>query len=1857
MEPRSRRGFLSQVHDRRFPNNQRQQEYNNEEYQNRNKRKRSNSQQRREYSNERHDRRSSTRIESTSTTRSNASSSSSSYSMLTQMLDKQPNEILAEMIQINFSIKQFLNDKRMETEKDWIVTITKLFERITTCTDTPERLQFVLKQIPNTVYVEGVYNAVRQLDSKTNQLCFGFLQSFLNMSNKFLALLPHLAIDLEKIFERIELAFTKIDLITSEVINTKVILDQVLKRKIEIEQPNQSMQIETMTTTVQLDNDTELDNYRKLSIIPKLEEILYGNRPILQKNIIDGVYNNPEHYLDANFVGPLREGIQQYLSGSQDKNYNVCIYKNVHLYGSKVNSRSVVIYDLSLDRQMALRFSWANCRRLMYGNLLVLSNDNFQTCTFVTIENRDQIEKTFCISVRKLENINLNQNQLNLDEINPSCSLIMIETMTYFEAYRPVLNALQTIAVDQTFPLEPFILKLNNESIPPDYVTSTTTYDFTPLLVEPKSKVEAVFNTDPISFDHIRALLQRLLTKKFHINYKQSDLVPEKYKSVNILDINQWPTSDEVHLNSKQHEALISALTRKVALIQGPPGTGKTYLGVRIVEMLLYNRSVWCPSSEQSTPILLICQTNHALDQFLELIKNRLNLTEGIIRVGSRCKNEAIEPFSLSNARKRVRNNRSMPNDIYHQRQFLLKKKFACDEILKQEDYKIEQSRTIILPFSSFIKHDIINLRHFPSLSAPYEDVFVERAILDWLGLGDEHKNSSEESVFIKNWKQKISELDINSNEEAYRTKTYKNKQFAKNVNRIEQNEEEEEERRRDEIELDDDYFASPIFNESETRNLEKMTSEKILSINNNKKYETHGVIKKHCNRNRIVQLILEHPTTLTDETVQQLPDDILKLTINHRYDLYRYWLLKYQNHCHSSIRNARQEYDKTITELDKHFQNEDYYILKDSLIVAMTTTGAAKHHAILEKLQSKIVIVEEAAAIFEAHIVTALTSKCEHLILIGDHIQLRPTPNVYNLGVKYHLDVSLFERFVRNNFPSVRLNIQHRMRPEISRVMKHFYDDLEDHESVLTERPDIRGVENSVFFISHDHMEMNVDDGSSKRNEFEARYIVELAKYFIKQGYQPNQITILVMYLGQRQCIAKLMGFLKGLRIMVVDNYQGEENDIILLSLVRSNAEKSIGFLKIHNRICVALSRARCGLFVIGNMNFLAEVEGMWKKIVDSLAERNAIGQGLTLSCHQHPEEKFIADTPESFEKRPRGGCNKLCMSRLKCGHQCELLCHNYDIEHMNIVCRKKCIDQLPCGHPCTKNCHHSNPTQHDPCRILVEKTITECGHKIKCRCAETPTVQDCQELILKRLVCNHVVELICSTASSDKKLEVFSCPTSCDAILACGHKCKGTCGQCRSKRLHIPCQEKCTREFICSHVCKASCTANCPPCTRKCETLCVHSKCQKRCCDPCPPCREPCMYKCKHLQCTRLCSEPCNRGPCNKQCNKKLKCGHYCIGICGEPCPKQCRICDKSVVQEILFGTEDEPDACFVSLPDCGHLIEVTALDRVVFDSINNSADSTAIRFPVCPLCKTQIRQCMRYMPVINQVQDLIEQVKKKILGSRSEHELKEKRNCIIRKYKDTRANLKQIEYSQITSLFSKLKSGDFLRHEILILIENILIFIKTIDNLLNKGKKMLTIDVFKDQIHVPLMNILKYILAHEQSRNFAEQQIQDIQSEFERIRCVIIFESFDALLKQQNPIRDLKPNEIDSIETIKKLVRKSGRFRETNKKEFFNEIEKVKHLENIPGLGINERERKAIVTALNMGKGHWYVCPKGHPYVITECGGAMEESNCPECGEQIGGKKHQLVSTNRHFGTMDGSTYASWSDEANANMRPPF
>lgn len=102
----------------------------------------------------------------------------------------------------------------------------------------------------------------------------------------------------------------------------------------------------------------------------------------------------------------------------------------------------------------------------------------------------------------------------------------------------------------------------------------------------------------------------------------------------------------------------------------------------------------------------------------------------------------------------------------------------------------------------------------------------------------------------------------------------------------------------------------------------------------------------------------------------------------------------------------------------------------------------------------------------------------------------------------------------------------------------------------------------------------------------------------------------------------SKFGSTLKNLYISTVDNYQGEENRIILVSLVRNNGEGKIGYLREENRVCVALSRAREGLYVTGNMDDLIQKNQIWPKIKKTLEDQGAIGESISLRCQNHPED-----------------------------------------------------------------------------------------------------------------------------------------------------------------------------------------------------------------------------------------------------------------------------------------------------------------------------------------------------------------------------------------------------------------------------------------------------------------------------------------------------------------------------------------------------------------------------------------------------------------------------------------------------------
>lgn len=102
------------------------------------------------------------------------------------------------------------------------------------------------------------------------------------------------------------------------------------------------------------------------------------------------------------FIAPLREGIQQYRSKVQGKNSNLRLYHNVYLFDMKIDQYKGLLYNMALDSNQASKVRWENSQRLMFGNLLIISSDNFETYTFLTVEDRSNIEKYYTFVVNNL---------------------------------------------------------------------------------------------------------------------------------------------------------------------------------------------------------------------------------------------------------------------------------------------------------------------------------------------------------------------------------------------------------------------------------------------------------------------------------------------------------------------------------------------------------------------------------------------------------------------------------------------------------------------------------------------------------------------------------------------------------------------------------------------------------------------------------------------------------------------------------------------------------------------------------------------------------------------------------------------------------------------------------------------------------------------------------------------------------------------------------------------------------------------------------------------------------------------------------------------------------------------------------------------------------------------------------------------------------------------------------------------------------------------------------------------------------------------------------------------------------------
>lgn len=305
-----------------------------------------------------------------------------------------------------------------------------------------------------------------------------------------------------------------------------------------------------------------------------------------------------------------------------------------------------------------------------------------------------------------------------------------------------------------------------------------------------------------------------------------------------------------------------------------------------------------------------------------------------------------------------------------------------------------------------------------------------------------------------------------------------------------------------------------------------------------------------------------------------------------------------------------------------------------EARVIACTLVGSAHH--LLEGMKFGTLFIDEAAQALEAACWIPM-KRASRVILAGDHCQLPPTVKSI-AALRAGLGKTLMERIAENKPEVVTLlKIQYRMNDEIMRFSSDWfyggkvesapqikYRSVLDYDHPIT-WIDTSNEENQITIEGEDAPENSASTASSvsaanqnsdlnfkeqfvgesfgRINKAEAELtLLTLAEYFTKIGKQRVleeriDVGIISPYRAQVQYLKKLIKkyeFFKPYRRLIsvntVDGFQGQERDVILISLVRSNDEGQIGFLKDLRRMNVAMTRARMKLIILGNKDTMTK-------------------------------------------------------------------------------------------------------------------------------------------------------------------------------------------------------------------------------------------------------------------------------------------------------------------------------------------------------------------------------------------------------------------------------------------------------------------------------------------------------------------------------------------------------------------------------------------------------------------------------------------------------------------------------------------
>jgi hypothetical protein len=641
------------------------------------------------------------------------------------------------------------------------------------------------------------------------------------------------------------------------------------------------------------------DDFREISVFPNPEDILAKEPGFIRPNIIHGAYGSVDDYLDTqfrllreDFVSPLREGVLEYINmcdkGRIKKINNVRIYRKVYFLNPKIvkdQVGQVVCFDP--DRHYK-KVVWEHSKRFLFGSLLLFSRDNFTNIIFATVMDRDIKElKKGKIVVKIIEGFDLFSGEF-----------VMAESQVYFEPYYHVLKALQNMK-KTSFPMEKYIIHAQMSGDPPKYMCT-----------------------------------------------EGGALLDIGGHAVCVLEHDSWPGPLELKLDISQYNAFKSALTKEFVVIQGPPGTGKTFLGLKVATVLLKNAPVWNASSK---PILIVCYTNHALDQFLEGL---VPVTDRIVRIGGQSKSETLQRFNLKEKRKTHRRRIHLSNrtrDIYYRMLCIMRTMKSI-----QNDLEMIASHRGIISVSLLKEVRVIQDQHLGCF-ASHGHMIAEKLFTDWLEYGRwndvppyeaeaNHNHNQGQNVDGSNEEveeifddveglQRVMPDDLMDWELDVRILRFR-QIFALDLNELEVEAEW--------YELQMKYLGTQI------------KEDPSLAAQMQMLQEIHEDLKLRMN---YIKRQLNQEGNQDRRTVERLLQEVnlWQLQGEDRWTLYRYWVYRFRNVLLAELRKLERSFRYEAGMYEEVQQINDLEILRSSQVVGITTTGAARLQSLMQALKAKI--------------------------------------------------------------------------------------------------------------------------------------------------------------------------------------------------------------------------------------------------------------------------------------------------------------------------------------------------------------------------------------------------------------------------------------------------------------------------------------------------------------------------------------------------------------------------------------------------------------------------------------------------------------------------------------------------------------------------------------------------------------------------------------------------------------------------------------------------------------------------------------------------------------------------------------